>query len=229
MDWIFNYQLFLFDFDGLLVNTEQLHFKAYQQMAAKRGLELPWDFKQYCMYAHYGSTALRDAIYDFFPNLKETEPDWNLLYQEKRRQYTSILKEGGLELMPGVSEFLEFLSKNHLQRCVVTHSPQEQVFYIRDQFPILQTIPHWITRENYTNPKPDPECYMYAIQKYAKPGDQVIGFEDSPRGLTALKGTSAKPVLIVDFPYPNLSELLATKNASHFSSFNELMRKGIFP
>ena len=35
MDWIKKYQLFLFDFDGLLVNTEEMHFLAYKQMCEK--------------------------------------------------------------------------------------------------------------------------------------------------------------------------------------------------
>ena len=43
MEWIHHYQLILFDLDGLLVNTEQLHYQAYKNMLQARGFSLPSD------------------------------------------------------------------------------------------------------------------------------------------------------------------------------------------
>jgi beta-phosphoglucomutase len=206
MNWIHRYQLFLFDFDGLLVNTEELHYQAYQKMCEKRGYKLPWSFSRYSLAAHYHSTGLRDQVYAEFPELHAKEPDWSVLYAEKKQALIDLLEEGNAALMPGVAELLMALQKANIKRCVVTHSPIPLITLIREQNPLLNTIPHWITREDYTHPKPDPECYQTAIKRLAEPRDRVIGFEDSPRGLTALLGTDAQAVLVCPFEYPNLSE-----------------------
>jgi len=206
MKWIHRYQLFLFDFDGLLVNTEELHYQAYQKMLERRGYRLGWSFSRYSLAAHYNSTGLRDQIYAEFPALHEQEPDWTVLYAEKKKALEEILEAGGAHMMPGAAELLLALQKANIKRSVVTHSPIPLITMIRQQNPVLNTIPHWITREDYTHPKPHPECYQTAISRLAQNGDQIIGFEDSPRGLSALMGTDAKVVLVCSFEYPNLSD-----------------------
>jgi HAD superfamily hydrolase (TIGR01509 family) len=196
MHWIHNYQLFLFDFDGLLVNTEELHFQAYKQMCANRGFILNWDFPRYCTAAHYSHEGLRDQIYAEFPDLYALEPNWDVLYAEKKEAIVDLIRHGAVHLMPGGEKLLLLLRDANIKRCVVTHSPKALVNDIRKQNPILNSIPFWITREDYTHPKPDPESYLLAIERYAQPNDRIIGFEDTPRGLKALMGTSAKPVLV---------------------------------
>lgn len=221
MEWIHQFQLFLFDLDGLLVNTEELHFLAYQRMCSQRGVTLTWDFERYCQAAHYNSTALRDQIYASFPALHRQEPRWEVLYEEKRHAIMELLNQGVIHLMPGVKTLLEQLEKHRIKRCVVTHSADALVQAVRKSNPLLNSIPDWMTRHDYTHPKPHPECYLKAIKKIAEPGDNVIGLEDTPRGLAALLETSAKPVLISTINYPEIP-LFLQKGASHFPSFEAI-------
>lgn len=221
MQWIHQYQLFLFDFDGLLVNTEELHYQAYIRMCANRGFTLTWDFNRYSNAAHHQATALQDQIYAEFPALKAQEPNWNILYEEKKSAFIQLLQEGTAHLMPGVLALLEALRVAQINRCVVTHSPTPLVALIRSQHSILNTIPHWITREHYSHPKPHPECYQIAINQLAKKGDRIIGFEDSPRGLKALLETDAKPVLVCPADAPYLQEWIHQPIA-YYPSFNAM-------
>ena len=218
MKWIRQFQLFLFDFDGLLVNTEHLHYQSYVNMLARRGYALDWSFAQFCEVAHLNATALRDALYSAFPDL---EPNWEILYEEKKQAYLNLLICGKVQLMPGVEPLLRELATAGIHRCVVTNSLLEQTRLIAAQLPILQTIPHWITREDYLKPKPDPEGYLRAIALLAQPGDRIIGFEDTIRGLQALQQTSALPVLICPFHHP-LLELALQGNVLHFESFETI-------
>ncbi len=208
MQWIQHYQLFLFDFDGLLVNTESLHYQAYLMMCAHRGYSLPWSFHRYSQAAHHKATDLRDQIYAEFPKLQEQEPNWAILYEEKKQIFLNLLKEQPVPLMPGVATLLTALQEANIKRCIVTHSSASLIQSICQVNPILNTIPHWITRENYTHPKPDPECYQMAIKQFAEPEDRIIGFEDAPRGLHALLETRAKPVLICPPDSPYLDQVL---------------------
>ncbi|MGK5595124.1 MAG: HAD family hydrolase [Parachlamydiaceae bacterium] len=221
MDWIHNYQLFLFDFDGLLVNTEELHYQAYQQMCANRHITLPWDFQRYCQAAHYDSDGLRVQMYDACPELGEQEPDWRVLYKEKQAIMQELLKSGKVALMPGAEPLLLALQKHDINRAVVTHSPSSLINILKEKLPALQTIPHWITRECYTHPKPHPDCYLEAIRLLAQPNDRVIGFEDTPRGMIALLGSDAQPILVCQTEYPEIESFLA-KGVLRFQSLLEL-------
>ena len=218
MNWIHKYQLFLFDLDGLLVNTEHLHYLAYKMMLQARGFDLPWDFNRYCHTAHYHSDKIASELLELFPSLYSEGETWDHLYAEKKQAIMDLLKTGSVALMPGVPELLLAIQKANIKCCVVTHSPDELVSIIRKQHPTLDAIPYWITRRDYNLPKPNSECYLKAIQVYAEPSDNIIGFEDSPRGLTALMGTQARPVLICEVNYPEIPEFIQ-RGASHFSSF----------
>ncbi len=221
MQWIDYFDLFLFDCDGLLVDSEPLHYQAYLNMCEHRGVQLSWDLSTFLSIAHKDGTALQEAITLEFLERKIEIPEWEILYREKKKEYQDLLDHGKISLMPGVDLLLSLLEKKGKKRCVVTHSPLIQIEAIRSQHPILQTIPHWITREDYHQPKPNPECYLQAISLYGKSGDRIIGFEDSMRGLKALMGTSATPVLICPWNYPHLDAILGP-SVIHAPSFDEL-------
>jgi len=193
-------------------------------MCADRGVNLDWDFDRYCQAAHYDSEALKTHIYAHFPQLKAQEPNWSVLYAEKKKALCNLVTEGIIHLMPGTAELLQALQKANITRCVVTHSPSDLVSIIRKQNPILDSIPNWITREHYTHPKPNSECYIKAIEMYSTPKGKVIGFEDTPRGLTALMGTNAQPVLICQAKYPEI-ESFVKKGVFHFSSLPDALHK----
>ncbi|KAF3362474.1 HAD-superfamily hydrolase [Chlamydiales bacterium STE3] len=225
MQWIYNYHLFLFDFDGLLVNTEELHYRAYKTMCAKRGTTLPWDFNRYCQAAHYEAEGLRIQIYAACPALLQQEPDWSVLYKEKQAIMKELLRSDEIALMPGAEELLTNLSKTSIKRAVVTHSPHELIAIIREKLPLLQSIPNWITRDFYAKPKPHPECYLKAIDMLSAPNDRIIGFEDTPRGVTALLSSKAEPILVCQADYPEIPRFIAS-GVQHFHSLHDLCQKG---
>src|SRR3990167_4399858 len=146
MEWIHRFQLFLFDFDGLLVNTEHLHYRAYLHLLERHGYRVEWTFSRFCEWAHFSAEGLKEQIYRDCPGI---ESNWERLYAEKKQIYSQWLQSGQVDLMPGVYELLNSLDKAGICRCIVTHSPLRQVESVALQHRILRTIPHWITREDY--------------------------------------------------------------------------------
>lgn len=221
MSWTKDYQLFLLDFDGLLVDTERVHYEAYRKMCRNRGFELDWTFSQYCDIAHYNSHGLEKVIYAQFPKLKEKSPEWGVLYQEKTAAYIDLIQLGMVNLMPGAKAFLEGLRDADVKRCLVTHSKKELVECIQEQYPVIKSLPNLLTREDYKEPKPSSECYLEAISRFANLGDQVVGFEDTPRGMKALMPTEAQAVIVTEMKYPEIKDFVA-EGAIHFSSLADV-------
>ncbi|MCH9611423.1 MAG: hypothetical protein S4CHLAM81_11650 [Chlamydiales bacterium] len=195
------------------MDSEQLHFDAYKQMCAKRGISLKWDEVQYAKFALYSADGLKKALLKEYEQLQDVP--WERLYAEKKACYQELLAKR-VDLMPGVTPFLEMLQG--FPTCVVTNSARVQIEAIKDMHPILQTIPRWITREDYGKPKPDPECYEFA----SKGAKRVIGFEDSPRGLSALLGAGAEGILVTSvLPTEEIERLPGT--FGHVKSFHSLL------
>jgi beta-phosphoglucomutase len=196
MRWIQNYQLFLFDFDGLLVDTEPLHYAAYMEMSRQRGCPLQWDFKQFCTEAHGKAMGFFDGMQREYPDVFKTGPSMHQLYEEKKRIYNALLHTMPLQMMEGAEALIEALDASQIKRAVVTNSPRAQIELIKMKIPTLQKIPLWVTREDYAKPKPSPEGYLLAIETLKRPGDRVIGFEDTLKGLKALVASGAEAVLV---------------------------------
>lgn len=221
MKWLQQFDLVLLDFDGLLVDTEALHFEAYRQMCAEQGFALGWNFTKYCSIAHGSSEGLRNEIYADFPALFEKEPRWEILYARKRQLYLDLLEGKKLALLPGVEKFLKELSTRGIKRCVATNSRRDQIERIKLALPILNTIPVWITREQYEEPKPAPDAYLKALEILADRGDRVVGFEDTLRGVQALQGASVLPVLICPGDHPQLKDG-SLKGVNRFTTLSDI-------
>lgn len=217
MEWTSHFDLFLFDFDGLLVDTERLHHQSYARICTSRELEFPWNFTSYCKLAHSKAQAMKEALFALYPSLYEEDPTWKRLYEEKQQHYIDLLHEEAPELMPGAAELLHHLDTNQVRHCVATNSPRAHIELIKTRLPQLQSIPHWITREDYTNPKPAPDAYLTAIQLCGHPDDRMIGFEDTVRGIRALQQASILPVLIA----PSYPETLAN-GVLHFLCLDQI-------
>lgn len=214
-NWIKNYDCFFFDFDGLLVETEELHWKAYQRMCECFGYTLPWDFNTYCSHAHRSSTHLQEGILNALPELKNFS--WITLYEKKQAFYLEILETEELSLMEGAESFLLLLLKEGKKCAVVTHSRSLHVTAIKKKIPLLLRIHNWITREDYKEAKPAPDCYLLAENKFSSKEERKIGFEDSLRGVLALQTAGVEPILVCAKNHPQLSDP-RIKNVRHFTS-----------
>ena len=218
MNWLHDFHLFLFDFDGLLVDTEPFHYQAYKKTLSNRGIDFELSLERFYQLAHASATALREALYAAIPDLGT----WENFYQEKKAYYQDLLETQPVALMPGAERLLQALAHADLRRCIVTNSTRQNLERAAKLQPILQTIP-WVTREDYQEPKPSPECYRLAIALHGQPGDRSIGFEDSPRGWNALKQAPvAVPVLVTSIHKPPQGALCV-------SSLEHLCNCAVFP
>ena len=216
------YDTYLFDLDGLLINTESTHCKAYERTCQKRGYTVTWTFEEYVSMSHYSSTAVRDYLYSTFPGLQQEAPDWKTIHAEKTVEVLNLYEEGCVSFMPGAEDFLRWTLAQGKPVAVVTNSLKSLTDVIKGHLPLLKEVPIWITRECYSNPKPAPDGYLLAYEKMGH-GKRVVAFEDSPRGVEALLQTSIQPVLISEFLYPEIVRF-QRDGVYHFTSFHELMR-----
>jgi HAD superfamily hydrolase (TIGR01509 family) len=194
---------FLFDLDGVLVRSEELHHEAYREACARHGRALDWTFARYCVAAHYGPERLQEELRVALPGLLEGV-GWSALYAEKSRLYLELLAGGGATLQPGAATTLERLATTDAKRAVVTNSTREQTALLRAQHPALASVREWVTREDYAAAKPAPDSYALALHRLGAAAADAVGLEDTPRGLQALAAAGVTAVLVTRIDYPDL-------------------------
>lgn len=223
--WLENFDKIFFDLDGLLVNTEKLHYRAYCQTFIDRGYKLKWNFSTYCQKALIDNSSLSNAIFKSFPSFHGDISLWNEIKYEKTQKYLNMLQCEKINFLPGVERLLKDIKAKGTECCVVTNSSESETILIKKSLPLLNVIPHWITREHYEKPKPNPDGYLTAKKLIScKDSDRIIGFEDSYRGVTALKNAKIFNILICPLPYIERSILELVKDF-HFESFNDFSNK----
>ncbi|WP_201456644.1 HAD family phosphatase [Chlamydia sp. 17-3921] len=218
-----DYQIFFFDLDGLLVDTEPFFYRAFLEACAEFSLDVSWDFSTYYRYATLGRELFSEQFLICYPDASENLQE---IFKKRYEIYESSLENSIPPLMPGVVEFLEYLVSLGKKFGVVTNSPREAVIRLRKEHTIFKYFLFWVTRENYARPKPYGDSYSYAYKTFASKEDRVIGFEDSIKGLKALSSIPATMVAISPLFEISKSDYpeFASRELFVFSSFHNLLQ-----
>lgn len=174
----------LFDMDGVLVDSEPVHFAAnYKMMKDNFGIELDYDldYKGYI-----GSTI--EKIWKFIrEKYKLFDYEWNELMDMAEDVLKEMLKKGGYPEVEGVKALVENLSDNGFMLAVASSSPMEKIVNnldnlgIRDEFSVL------VSGMEIENPKPAPDIFLLAAEKLGVNSDECLVIEDSKNGVIAAK------------------------------------------
>ena len=163
------------DMDGTIIDTNIAHYNSYKKVFEKYN-------KIFLNIHEWNNIILNDNI-DNYLRTNFTE-DKIYIIKTKKLEY---LKEETISFTKNSDIFLKFLIENDFNFCIVTNTNKNTVELFKEKLPLLNKIKQWIYREDYTLPKPHPEPYEIAKQKYYKNEKYVIGFEDSMVGYNALK------------------------------------------
>jgi beta-phosphoglucomutase family hydrolase len=195
----------IFDWDGVLIDSSRHHEESWERLARETGLFLPPD--------HFlkGFGMKNEVI---IPHLLAwtTDPEEvRRLSLRKEELYREILKERGIEALPGVRPFLDRLQEAGVP-CVIGSSTHRA--NIETSLGMLGLKPYFralVTAEDVRHGKPDPEVFLLAAGALGKrPADCVV-FEDAPVGIeAALAGGMTVVGVATTHEAPTLARAKAT-------------------
>lgn len=172
------YDAILFDFDGVLVDSEPLHHECWSEVLARFGLGLAWeDYAANCI--GVSDRKMIQALCDIHRRQDLFEPIWNL-YPYKKQLFRDRVKDRAL--MPEATREM-IVELAVLPLAVVSSSGRAEVepplesAGVRDYFRVT------VFGEDVKNLKPDPEPYLLAAGKLGVRRPLVV--EDSASGIAA--------------------------------------------
>jgi HAD superfamily hydrolase (TIGR01509 family) len=194
----------LFDFDGLLVDTETPARLAYEELYREHGHELPLD-KWATLVGTIGAEFDPDA------HLEELvgEPLDHVALAERRRAREFELCD--LEdLRPGIEDYLAEARRRGLQTAIVSSSTTD---WIDRHLRRLDRLEHWdaivAANGDVGRAKPQPDLYVEALDLLGLQPSEAIAFEDSLNGIRAARGAG---IFVVAVPNP-ITETFALDEA----------------
>jgi HAD superfamily hydrolase (TIGR01509 family) len=172
----------LFDFDGLIVDTETPSMASWQELYREHGHELP--LEQWITLV--GTIG---APFDPYAHLEELAgPLDRSAVLERRRDHELSLTDVE-ELRPGVLDYLEEADRLGLKKAIVSSSTQE---WIDRHLRRLERAEHFdaivAADHDVAVAKPAPTLYLEALDLLGLEPSEAIAFEDSPNGIKAAKG-----------------------------------------
>ncbi|GLB52580.1 beta-phosphoglucomutase [Neptunitalea chrysea] len=178
----------IFDFDGTLADSEELHFKGWNETLKPYNVQLD-DFEHYLKtYAGIPTPANAKSFIDMF-NLPMTVEE----FSEKREDtFHNLLKEHNPVFMPYAIETLDFFKAMGYPLYLVTGSPRMTIDIIFEKTGLDKYFEFEITRSDVTHSKPHPESYLKAIEKINDTPESMIVFEDTKSGVTAAKSAKLR-------------------------------------
>jgi HAD superfamily hydrolase (TIGR01509 family) len=178
----------VFDFDGVLVDSEPVRFRAGAQALAEVGVVLTWEQFLATWFGRTDTAGLGDILGPRFA----TEGPGVIA----RR---NVLYEQALEDVPAYPDAARLLRRlpPGIRAAVATGSRRLEVERILAHLGLSRHFHVLVTAEDYRRAKPDPDPFLTAARRLGEPPHACLVVEDSPAGVAAAR-EAEMPVVAVD-------------------------------
>jgi len=171
----------IFDFDGLMVDTETSARDSWLEIYREHGCEFP-----YSLWATTlgGSRGGFDACV-YLAEQTGLQLDLEQLRARRGQRKLELVAEE--PLLPGIAGYLAEGKRLNLQLGVASSSSRGWVVGHLDRLGVTDLFDAIVTRDDVTNVKPDPELYLLALARLGLEAHEALVFEDAPNGVLAAK------------------------------------------
>ena len=172
----------IFDFDGVMIDTETPEYQTWQEVFRSHGVELDRSLWQRVI----GGGTERFDVYQHLEDLAGVRVDRDAIRRTQRQRNRGIVHRS--PLLPGVRDYIMDARRLGLKLGVASSSPRAWVegnLVERDLLAYFRSV---VTREDVASVKPDPELYVTSIERLGTAPERAVAIEDSLNGVTAAKG-----------------------------------------
>jgi beta-phosphoglucomutase len=191
----------IFDFDGVITDSEILHFRAFNAVLTQYGFQLtkPEYYKKYLGMSD--ADCFRALIAE--GRLPIPEAQIGGLGQQKTRVFEKLARTEG-KIIQGVREFLDTLSAAQVPLAICSGALRTEIELILDEAALRDYFDAIVSAEEVTRGKPDPEGFLLALQKLNEQWPEVIVpagcivVEDSHWGLKAAQAAGMRTIAVTN-------------------------------
>ncbi|MBT3337717.1 MAG: HAD family hydrolase [Anaerolineae bacterium] len=204
----------IFDFDGLILDTETPEFDVLNEIYAEYDVEL--SIEKWGQIIGGGGAVDFDPVSDLEHLLGVSIPRQTVLDRWRTEADARIAAN---PVLPGVLDLLDNAQPCGLKLAVASSSPHSWVDTHLMRLGLLDRFEHIVCADDVMHTKPSPDLFLLALSKLNVRADRAVIFEDSPNGV---KAANAAGVPVVAVPNSVTSQLKFPKECLHLKSLAEL-------
>ena len=172
---------FIFDLDGVIVDTAKFHYLAWKELANDLGFEFTEEQNEHLK--GVSRVASLEILLNI-GNIQLTNDHKEILLKEKNEQYLGyIAKMGQDEILPGIINLLAYLKEHEIPFSLGSASKNARlILKILDIYDLFDAI---VDGNDVSTAKPDPEVFLIAAKKLNKDPHDCIVIEDAQAGVQA--------------------------------------------
>lgn len=193
----------IFDFDGLILDTEVSELQAWREIYAEYNAELPLDKWAACI----GSGIDAFDVYGYLESQVGYTVEREEVANRRRKRRMELLTAE--VLLPGIEDYLQTAKRLDLKIGLASSSSRAWVHSHLSRFGIIEHFDYIKCGDEVTHKKPDPELYLSVLTGLGARAGQSIALEDSPNGVLAAQRAG---IFCVVVPNP-VTSLLALDHA----------------
>lgn len=208
--WLKNLKAVILDMDGVLVDTEPIHMKAFRIFLKKYNIETNQEYL-ISMIGHSVEANFRMLIKDYsqFKGKKVQS-----LIDERNAVYIELIKKAPLKPISGITDLIGFCQNNDIKIGLASSSDQIQIDTILENLDnnldndikisgVFDTV---VSGDSVKNKKPAPDIYLKTLENLNVPAKNAIAIEDSQAGITSAK-LAGLTCLALKNPYFDMVEM----------------------
>ena len=197
----------IFDVDGTLADTEEIHRQAFNLAFQQFDLDWDWTPSLYEELLRISGGRERITFYGAdlranFQSEKEFQNYVLTIHGVKTEIYRDLLHSGAIKLRPGVERLLEECRKENLILGIATSSKYANLKVLLDQN-LGSEWPEWFqaikTCDSVDDKKPSPAVYLAALEELPVPSRRCVAFEDTKNGMLAATSAGLCTIITTHF------------------------------
>lgn len=178
----------LWDMDGTLINSEELHWTAWRETMANEGVVITRE--QFL--ASFGQR--NDSIIPAWLGSAATPEEVERIGEVKEQLYRQLVREVGIAPEPGVAAWLQRLQNDGWQQAIASAAPRANIDAILHALSLSDIFQGIVSAEDVHRGKPDPEVYVVAASKVGVPPERCIVVEDAVAGIEGARRAGMRSV-----------------------------------
>jgi len=210
---------FIFDLDGVIVDTAKYHYLAWKKLADHLGFEFTHDHNE--LFKGVSRKKCLEILLDI-GDIKSSPKQFDSWMTEKNLDYLEYIeKMDNSEILPDVPRVLDYLKSRNLP--IALGSASKNARPILEKVKLIQYFDAIVDGNNVTKAKPDPQVFLYAAKELSVEPSGCIVFEDAIAGVQAANNAEMISIGIGDAEV--LSE--ADYNFKNFKEIENSFIKGL--
>ena len=167
----------LWDMDGTLINSEELHWIAWRETMANQGVFMTRE--QFL--STFGQR--NDSIIPTLLGATATAERIERIGHAKEERYRHLVRQRGITFEPGVASWLHRLHQQGYQQAIASAAPRANIDTVLEALSASHNFEAIVSAEDVHRGKPDPEVYLLAAARVGVPAQRCIVVEDAVAGI----------------------------------------------